>query len=429
MLDSLLLRYNLPDVVASLARRGLQIDADTIATVEAGRRRAQSKLQQLQQRRRNLAKEIGQARKSGVDTADLQKLGHELGEQIKTCETELDELNGQWHKLQLELPNMPHQLAPEGKDEDDNVTLRHVGEITTSSGPDHVSIGEQSGMMDFATATKIAGSRFVVLHRDLARLHRALGQFMLDLHIREHGYEEVNIPLLANPASLEGTGQLPKFADDLFAVEGGAFYLIPTAEVSVTNIVRDCILDPDKLPLRWVCHSMSFRREAGSYGRDTRGMIRQHQFEKVELVQVVAPEGSEQVHEQLTSHAERVLQELELPYRVVELCCGDLGFAASRTYDLEVWLPGQKNYREISSCSNFRDFQARRMRVRMRCADGGLEFVHTLNGSGLAVGRTLVAIMENYYQDSGVVAIPDALRPYMGGLGSIAVKASSNPAE
>lgn len=429
MLDPSLLRHKLQDVVASLARRGLQVDAGSIAAIEAGRRHAQSQLQQLQQRRRNLAKEIGQARKSGVDTADQQQLGHELGEQIKDCETELDELNGKWRKLQLELPNMPHQSVPEGKDEDDNVELRRVGEIATSNVLDHVSIGEQSGMMDFTAAAKMAGSRFVVLRRDLARLHRALAQFMLELHIREHGYEELNIPLLVNPGAMEGTGQLPKFADELFMVEGGAFYLIPTAEVSVTNMVRDSILDADKLPLRWVCHSMAFRSEAGSYGRDTRGMIRQHQFEKVELVQVVSPEESERVHEQLTSQAERVLQELELPYRVVELCCGDLGFAASRTYDLEVWLPGQKNYREISSCSNFRDFQARRMRTRIRYADGSLKFAHTLNGSALAVGRTLVAIMENHYQDSGVIAIPDALRPYMGGLGSIAVTATSGSVE
>ena len=421
MIDPALLRHKLQDVVSALGRRGLQVDAAAIAEAEAGRRKALSELQELQQQRRAVAKEAGQARKSGEDATGLQNQGRELGEKIRAMEVDIEKLEHEWHRMQLELPNIPHPAVPDGSDEKDNVELRRTGEVREQpDAPDHVSIGEQLGMMDFAAAAKISGSRFVVLRQDIARLHRALGQFMLDLHTREHGYQEIHVPQLVLPEALEGTGQLPKFEEELFRIENGSLYLIPTSEVPVTNIVRDSILSCDELPLRWVCHSTCFRSEAGSYGRDTRGMIRQHQFEKVELVQVVAPGESEKVHEELTAHAERVLQELQLPYRVVELCSGDLGFAASRTYDIEVWLPGQSCYREISSCSNFSDFQARRMRTRIRQPDGSLVYAHTLNGSGLAIGRTLVAILENYYQDNGEVAIPGALQPYMGGTETIA---------
>lgn len=417
MLDPALLRHSLQEVVVALARRCLQVDAVAIAKAEAECRDARTRLQELQQQRRSLAKEVGAARKRGEDAAPLQQQGHELGEEIRAMEASLEKLEEKWRQVQLEIPNMPHPAVPAGADESFNVELRRVGEVDQEPGDaaDHVSIGEQLGMMDFAAAAAVSGARFVVLRKELARLHRALAQFMLDLHIREHGYEEINVPQLVLPDALEGTGQLPKFADDLFKVEGGGLFLIPTSEVPVTNTVRDTILDASELPLRWVCHSMCYRSEAGSYGRDTRGMIRQHQFEKVELVQVVHPDESETVHEELTRHAERVLLELGLPYRVVDLCGGDLGFAASRTYDIEVWLPGQKRYREISSCSNFRDFQARRMRTRIRQPDGSLAHAHTLNGSGLAVGRALVAVLENCYQGDGTVALPTALQPYMGG--------------
>jgi seryl-tRNA synthetase len=347
----------------------------------------------------------------------------ELGNQLAAAEVELNGVQAELDQLVMGLPNLLQDSVPDGKDETGNVEVRRWGTPKEFAYPplDHVAIGEGLGMIDFASAAKITGARFVVLNNQIARLQRALTQFMLDLHTTEHGYQELYVPYLVNAASLTGTGQLPKFADDLFALKGEQeFYLIPTAEVPVTNMVRDEIVEAEKLPIRYVAHTPCFRSEAGSAGRDTRGMIRQHQFEKVEVVQLVRPQDSAAAHEQLTSHAEEVLKRLELPYRVMALCSGDIGFGSSKTYDLEVWLPGQQKYREISSCSNFEAFQARRMQARWRNPETGKpEPLHTLNGSGVAVGRALVAVLENYQQPDGSVVIPDVLRAYMGGLEKI----------
>jgi seryl-tRNA synthetase len=347
----------------------------------------------------------------------------QIGAAQKQAEAELEQIQNDINEIALGIPNVPHASVPDGKDENDNQEVRRWGEPGRPSftPKDHVDLGVALGMMDFDTAAKIAGARFVVMSGALARLHRALIQFMLDLHTLEHGYTETYVPYLANADSLRGTGQLPKFEQDLFALSGEQrYYLIPTAEVPVTNIVRDVIVDAGYMPRKYVCHTPCFRSEAGSYGKDTRGMIRQHQFEKVELVQVVRPTDSYQALEELTGHAETVLQRLELPYRVVALCTGDMGFAAAKTYDIEVWLPGQQKFREISSCSNFEDFQARRMQARWRNPQSGKpELVHTLNGSALAVGRTLVAIMENNQDDKGAIRVPRALHPYMGGMEKI----------
>jgi len=422
MLDPKLLRSNLADVTARLARRSFTLDTDVFESLERRRKAIQVRVQELQGRRNALAKEIGRLKASGQDAAALLKESGALGEELKQAEIDLVLLQDDLQGLALGLPNLPHASVPDGRGEDDNVEVRRWGEPRRFdfTPKDHVDIGGRLGL-DFDAATKIAGSRFVVMAGALARLHRALIQFMLDVHTRDHGYTEVYVPYMANAASLRGTGQLPKFEADLFGLKGEhGYYLIPTAEVPVTNLARDEILDPATLPRKYVCHTPCFRSEAGSYGKDTRGMIRQHQFEKVELVQMVRPSESYDALEQLTAHAEQILQRLELPYRVVALCAGDLGFSSAKTYDLEVWLPGQQRYREISSCSNFEDFQARRMQARWRNPTTGKpELLHTLNGSGLAVGRTLVAILENYQDKNGVVAIPTALRPYLGGLSEL----------
>jgi seryl-tRNA synthetase len=423
MLDPKLLRANLEEVARQLARRGYRLDTQALATIEEKRKRVQVIAQQFQQDRNAKSKAIGIAKSKGEDTTRLMQEVTDTGAALKQAEGELEQIQNELVEMALGIPNIPHASVPDGKDENDNKELRRWGEPRQFSftPKDHVDIGAALGMMDFDTAAKITGSRFVVMNGPLARLHRALIQFMLDLHTQEHGYTETYVPYMVNADSLRGTGQLPKFEQDLFALKGDqAYYLIPTAEVPVTNILRDVIVEANTMPRKYVCHTPCFRSEAGSYGKDTRGMIRQHQFEKVELVQVVRPQDSYQALEELTGHAEMVLQKLELPYRVVTLCCGDMGFSAAKTYDIEVWLPGQNKYREISSCSNFEDFQARRMQARWRNPQNGKpELVHTLNGSALAVGRTLVAIMENYQQPDGTVTVPAALRLYTAGLDAL----------
>jgi seryl-tRNA synthetase len=423
MLDPKLLRTDLDSTVAKLARRGVQLDTRALAALEERRKQVQVRTQQLQAERNAKSKAIGMAKAKGEDTAAIMKAVADIGDSLKQAEADLEQIQTELNDIALGIPNIPHASVPDGKDERDNQEVRRSGEPRKFGfePKDHVDIGAQLGLMDFEAAAKISGARFVVMKGALARLHRALIQFMLDLHTREHGYSEVYVPYLVNPASMRGTGQLPKFENDQFRVQGEqGFYLVPTAEVPVTNLVRDAIVESDQIPLKFVCHTPCFRQEAGSHGKDTRGMIRQHQFEKVELVQIVRPQDSYPALEQLTAHAERVLQLLELPYRVVALCAGDMGFSAAKTYDIEVWLPSQNRYREISSCSNFEDFQARRMQARWRNPETGKpELVHTLNGSGLAVGRTLVAILENYQEADGHVRIPQALRPFMGGLDQI----------
>jgi seryl-tRNA synthetase len=419
MIDPKLLRTSLDDVARQLGRRGYRLDTQALAALEEKRKKVQVIAQQFQSERNAKSKAIGAAKSKGEDTSRLMQEVARIGAAQKQAETELEQIQNDINDIALGIPNIPHASVPDGKDENANQEVRRWGEPKKfdSTPKDHVDLGAALGMMDFDTAAKIAGARFVVMSGALARLHRALIQFMLDLHTHEHGYTETYVPYMVNADSLRGTGQLPKFEQDLFAVSGEQhYYLIPTAEVPVTNMVRDVIVDAGYMPRKYVCHTPCFRSEAGSYGKDTRGMIRQHQFEKVELVQVVRPKDSYQALEELTGHAETVLQRLELPYRVVALCTGDIGFAAAKTYDIEVWLPGQQKYREISSCSNFEDFQARRMQARWRNPQTGKpELVHTLNGSALAVGRTLVAIMENYQDDTGAIRVPLALQPYMGG--------------
>ena len=420
MLDPRLLRTELPRVAEQLKRRGLVLDTARFEALEARRKAVQVEVQGLQGQRNARSKAIGKAKASGQDIAPLLAEVDDLGARLKDLEESLTAIQGEVETIVLGLPNLPAADVPDGRDEADNREERRWGEPPRFAfePKDHVDLGAQRGWMDFDVAAKLTGSRFVVLSGPMARLHRALIQFMLDLHSTEHGYTETYVPYLVNAESLRGTGQLPKFEADLFRVPGERdYYLIPTAEVPVTNLVRDLIVEAADLPRKWVAHTPCFRSEAGSYGKDTRGMIRQHQFEKVELVQAVRPQDSSAAHEALTGHAEAVLQRLGLPYRVVTLCTGDLGFSAVKTYDLEVWLPGQGCYREISSCSNFEDFQARRLQARWRNPETGKpELLHTLNGSGLAVGRTLVAVLENYQEADGSVRIPDALRPYMGGL-------------
>jgi seryl-tRNA synthetase len=420
MLDPKLLRSDLQGAALQLARRGFTLDTGKLQALEAQRKSIQTQTQDLQAERNSRSRSIGKAKAAGEDIAPLLKAVEGLGQQLSEKEQELTALQDELNAILMGIPNIPHASVPEGKGEEDNPELRKWGEPARFNfePKDHVDLGEQLGQLDFETAAKLTGSRFSVMHGPLARLHRALIQFMLDTHTREHGYSEVYVPYLVNADSLRGTGQLPKFEEDLFKMTGeGEYYLIPTAEVPVTNLARDTILEAASLPLRYTAHTPCFRSEAGSYGKDTRGMIRQHQFEKVEMVQLVRPEDSCEVLEQLTGHAEAILQQLELPYRVVTLCTGDIGFSASKTYDLEVWLPGQQKYREISSCSNFEAFQARRMQARWRNPESGKpELLHTVNGSGLAVGRTLVAVMENYQQEDGTIRIPDALRSYMGGV-------------
>lgn len=450
MLDPKLLRSELEETARQLSRRGVMLDMQKITRLESQRKALQVLTQTLQSERNSSAKAIGRAKATGEDAAPLLAAIADLGDRLKTAETQLEQVQNEFTALLLNIPNIPHASVPDGKDENANVEIRRWGEPRRMDfiPKDHVDLGAGNGLLDFETAAKITGARFAVMYGPLARLHRALIQFMLDLHTGQHGYTETYVPYLVNADSLRGTGQLPKFEEDLFAVKGGQIlsssdqeqidevltqpgalaarggshkmYLIPTAEVPVTNLVRDVIVEAAAMPLKYVCHTPCFRSEAGSYGKDTRGMIRQHQFEKVELVQIVRPEDSYAAHEALTSHAEAVLQKLGLPYRVMALCSGDMGFASAKTYDLEVWLPGQGKYREISSCSNFEDFQARRLQARWRNpATNKPELVHTLNGSGLAVGRTLVAIMENYQDAHGNIQIPDALQPYMGGVNII----------
>jgi seryl-tRNA synthetase len=424
MLDIQLLRNDLEGVSNRLAARPFHLDGMEFQVLEQERKLVQTRTQELQSARNSLAKRIGQAKAKGEDVTALMSEASEANAELQSVAVKLLEIQAKLQDFLLVIPNLPHASVPVGKSAEDNTEVRRHGTPRQFDFPvkDHVDIGEGLGMLDFATATKISGARFSLMTGALARLHRVLAQFMLDVHTREHGYTEVYAPYLVNAASMRGTGQLPKFEEDLFAVqrgEEGKFYLIPTAEVPVTNIVRDEIVPLELLPLKFVCHTPCFRSEAGSYGKDTRGMIRQHQFDKVELVQIIQPEKSYAGLEELTAHAETILQRLELPYRVITLCTGDMGFSAAKTYDIEVWLPGQSAYREISSCSNFEAFQARRMQARFRNEKGKPELVHTLNGSALAVGRTLVAVLENYQNADGSVSVPAALRAHMGGLDRI----------
>ena len=421
MLDIQLLRNNLDAVAERLATRGKPFDFSEFQTLEAERKTLQTKTQELQAQRNTLSKQIGMLKGKGEDASEVMSQVATLKADLEASEARLAELLPQMEAIVAAVPNLPHESVPVGRDETANVEIKRWGTPRTFdfAVKDHVDVGEALGQLDFATAAKISGARFTLMKGQLARMHRALAQFMLDIHTIEHGYTEVYAPYLVNADSLFGTGQLPKFEEDLFMVprsDGSKLYLIPTAEVPVTNLVRGEILAGDALPLKFVAHTPSFRSEAGSYGKDTRGMIRQHQFDKVELVQMVRPEQSWEALEQLTGHAEAVLQKLDLPYRKVALCTGDMGFSAAKTYDLEVWLPAQNTYREISSCSNFESFQARRMQARFRNEKNKPELLHTLNGSGVAVGRALVAVLENYQQADGSVVVPEALRPYLGGL-------------
>ena len=423
MLDPRLFRIDLDFVKEQLNRRSFNFNTEFYAELEARRKDVQVKTQELQNERNSRSKAIGQAKAKGEDVQPLLNQVQHLGDELKAAETALAGIQTEMETLMEGIPNILDESVPDGKSEDFNLEISRWGDEPEFDfePKDHVDLGAKLKGIDFELGAKIASSRFVVLNGPLARLQRAIIQLMLDTHTAEHGYSETYVPFLANADSLRGTGQLPKFEADLFkANDDPALYLIPTAEVPVTNIVRDVIVDAKELPLKFVCHSPCFRSEAGAYGRDVRGMIRQHQFEKVELVQIVKPEDSPKAHEDLTNHAENILKKLNLPYRKMLLCAGDTGFSSAKTYDLEVWLPGQGTYREISSCSNFKDFQARRLQARWRNPETGKpELVHTLNGSGLAAGRTLIAVMENYQDAQGRIRIPDALLPYMGGLNVI----------
>ncbi len=430
MLDPHLIRTDIDAIARKLARRGIELPTTRLSELEGTRKAAQVRTQELQQERNARSKAIGQAKAKGEDTASLMAEVGVLGDQLQVAERRLEEIQAELNDVMLGIPNLPHDSVPDGRDENDNLEVRRWGEPATFdfTPRDHVDLGALLGLLDFESAAKISAARFATLSGPLARLHRALSQCLLDLHTTEHGYCEVYVPYLVNADSLTGTGQLPKFEQELFRIQRQepdgtverSLYLIPTAEVPVTNLVRGEILEAEDMPRRYVCHTPCFRSEAGSYGKDTRGMIRQHQFEKVELVQMVRPEDSYEALEQLTAHAETVLKRLGLPFRTVALCAGDMGFSAAKTYDIEVWLPGQQRYREISSCSNFEDFQARRLQARWRRPQGKKpELIHTLNGSGLAVGRTLVAIMENCQDREGRIHIPAVLHPYMGGISVI----------
>ncbi|VVE89167.1 serine--tRNA ligase [Pandoraea bronchicola] len=427
MLDIQLLRKDLDGVAARLKARGYTLDVATFAALEAERKQIQTQTEELQARRNALSKQVGMKKGKGEDaSAEIAEVGG-IADTLKTSSVRLEEIQTRLSDLLLGVPNLPHESVPVGSDETQNVEVRRWGTPRVFDFPvrDHVDLGAALGL-DFDAAAKLAGARFSVMKGGIARLHRALAQFMIDTHTSEHGYTEMYVPYIVNAASMRGTGQLPKFEDDLFKVPrkvGGEdgerienFYLIPTAEVSLTNLVRDELLAADAVPMHMVAHTPCFRSEAGSYGKDTRGMIRQHQFDKVELVHVVRPEESYDTLEMLVGHAEAILQKLKLPYRTIVLCTGDMGFGSAKTYDMEVWIPAQNTYREISSCSNMENFQARRMQARFRNAQGKPELVHTLNGSGLAVGRALVAVLENYQNADGSVTIPDVLRPYMGGI-------------
>ncbi|MCW8931029.1 MAG: serine--tRNA ligase [Gammaproteobacteria bacterium] len=435
MLDAKYLRNNLDEVAIKLARRGFTLDTGKLTDLEAERKVLQARTQELQALRKSKSKEIGLAKKNGQDASEILSAVAQFSDELKSAEIRLKELQDETSSILMGIPNVPHETTPDGKDEDENVELRLWGDIPSFDFEvkDHVDLGAElgdgwngkGGLMDFETAAKLSGARFSTLKGPLARMHRALIQLMLNTHTEEHGYSENYVPYLVRPDALRGTGQLPKFKEDLFAIEADEdaikddkqLHMIPTAEVPVTNMVRESILDENELPLRLTAHTPCFRSEAGAYGKDVRGLIRQHQFEKVELVQIVKPEDSLQALDELLGHAEKILQMLNLPYRVVELCTGDIGFSATKTFDIEVWVPAQKTYREISSCSNFGDFQARRMMARWRNkATGKPELVHTINGSGLAVGRTLVAIIENYQQADGSIKVPDVLISYMGGM-------------
>ena len=419
MIDPQLLRNQANDVASALKKRGMDLDVASIQALEKQRKSVQVKTEELQSLRNSRSREIGNIKAQGGDAQAVIDEVADIKLQLEESENQLDKIQADLYEILISIPNIPHESVPKGNREEDNLEIRKWGEPRKFDfePEDHVDLGEKLDLLDFETASKIASSRFVVMYGNIARLHRALIQFMLDTHIHSHGYQEVNVPYLVNADSALGTGQLPKFEEDLFHIREQGLFLIPTAEIPVTNIARDSILASEEMPKKFVCHTPCFRSEAGSYGKDTRGMIRQHQFEKVELVQLVKPETSYEVLEELTGHAETILQKLELPYRVVSLCGGDLGFSAAKTYDIEVWLPGQQKYREISSCSNFEDFQARRMKARWRNPDTGKpELIHTLNGSGLAVGRTLIAIMENYQDREGNISVPAVLQPYMNNL-------------
>ena len=417
MIDPQLLRKDLTGVAERLAPRAFVLDVAAYTALEGQRKLLQTEVETLQAQRTAQSKQIGQLKAQGADVTEVMAQVASIGDELKTKQAVMETVLVDLLQLQQSMPNISHSSVPEGQSEEDNVEVRRWGQPREFdfAVQDHVDLGAGLGSMDFEVAAKITGSRFVVMKDSMAKLHRALTQFMLDQHTEQHGYTEVYVPYLVNQDSLYGTGQLPKFLDDQFRTQSeDDYFLIPTAEVPVTNILRDTIVDSADLPLKMVAHTPCFRREAGSYGRDTRGMIRQHQFEKVELVQAVPAEQSYACLEELLGHAEAILQKLELPYRVVNLCAGDLGFSAAKTYDIEVWLPAQNTYREISSCSNFEDFQARRMLARHRSGNDKPQLLHTLNGSGLAVGRTLVAVLENYQQQDGSIAIPDCLQAYMG---------------
>ncbi|WP_447078561.1 serine--tRNA ligase [Shewanella algae] len=427
MLDPKYLRNELATTAERLATRGFILDVDRLTKLEEKRKSLQVETEELQASRNAISKSIGQAKSRGEDVAPIMAQVGDLGSQLDSKKQELSALLQELDAIAMSIPNLPDESAPVGADENDNVEIRRWGTPREFDFPvrDHVDLGEQLKGLDFKNAVKVTGSRFIFMQGQIARMHRALAQFMLDLHTQEHGYTECYVPLLVNEASLKGTGQLPKFGEDLFHTkpateEGQGLSLIPTAEVPLTNLARDTILDEAELPIKLTAHTPCFRSEAGSYGKDTRGLIRQHQFDKVEMVQLVKPEDSEAALEELVSHAENVLKKLGLPHRTIVLCTGDMGFGAAKTYDVEVWVPAQKTYREISSCSNVRDFQARRMQARYRSKDDNKpKLIHTLNGSGLAVGRTLVAILENYQNADGSVTVPEALRSYMGGIEKI----------
>jgi len=422
MLDPNLFRKAIDETAAQLQRRGFDLPVTRITALENARKQVQVRTQELQNERNTRSKSIGKAKANGEDIEPLLAEVSRLGDELKSHESKLAGIQEELETITLGIPNLPHESVPAGKDEADNREERQWGEPTRFNfvPKDHVDLGAHGGLMDFDLGSQLAGSRFVVLKGKLSRLHRALAQFMLDLHTGEHGYLEANTPIMVNSQTLTGTGQLPKFGDDLFRVADSDYYLLPTAEVTLTNFVAGRILDAGELPMKLVAHTPCFRSEAGSYGKDTRGILRQHQFEKVELVHIVHPEQSYAALEELVGHAETVLKRLNLPYRVVTLCTGDMGAAAAKTYDIEVWLPGQDRYREISSCSNCESYQARRMKARFRNPDAGKpEYVHTLNGSGLAVGRTLIAVMENNQREDGSIEVPEALRPYMGGMSEL----------
>jgi seryl-tRNA synthetase len=420
MLDPKLVRSDLNAVAEQLKKRNFELDVATLESLENKRKACQVETEKLQNERNTKSKSIGKAKAAGEDIQPLLDEVAGLGEKLDSAKSDLADVQQQMDAILMGIPNLLHDSVPVGNDESENVEVRTWGEPKSFDFDvkDHVDLGAVNGWLDFETASKLTGSRYVVMHGKMAKLHRALIQFMLDVHTNEHGYTEVYVPYIVNSESLKGTGQLPKFEEDLFCVDKEAgFYLIPTAEVPVTNIARDEILDASLLPLKLTSHTPCFRSEAGSYGKDTRGMIRQHQFDKVEMVQMVSADKAWDTLEELTLHAETILQKLGLPYRTVVLCSGDVGFSAAKTYDLEVWLPGQQAYREISSCSCFGDFQARRMQARWRNPETGKpELLNTVNGSGLAIGRTLVAVLENYQQADGSILIPEVLKPYMGGL-------------